>query len=68
MGASASDGRIHFVTKAIMSEERDRETKMIAPALNDDSIIVPTAPITNAGPALTEERAILLASEDVILF
>lgn len=41
---------------------------MIAPALNDDSIIVPTAPITNAGPALTEERAILFASEDVILF
>ncbi len=57
-----------MVMNTIISEERESETKIITPALKEESIIVPTAPITNAGPALTEERAILFASEDVILF
>lgn len=65
---SESDGRIHFVRKAIISEESESETKIMTPALKEESIIVPTAPITNAGPALTEERAILLASGEEILF
>lgn len=65
---SPSEGSTHFEKKAMVSEETERETKIITPALKDESIIVPTAPITKAGPALTEESAILFASEDVILF
>ena len=41
---------------------------MIIPALNEESIIVPTAQITKAGPALTEESIILFASSFEILF
>lgn len=42
--------------------------KIITPALTDESRVVPTAPITNAGPAFTELNAILMASLRLILF
>ncbi len=41
---------------------------IIIPALKEDRNIVPTAPMTKAGPALTDESTILFASFCVILF
>ena len=54
--------RIKRDRNAIINEDSESETKRITPARKDESIIVPTAPITKAGPAFTELRAILLAS------
>lgn len=56
------------VKKAIISEDKHSETKIMVPALRDESIIVPTAPITKAGPALTQLKAILFASPELIFF
>lgn len=54
--------------KEIIREEIVREKYIIIPALKEESIIVPTATITKAGPAFTEDRTILFASFFVILF
>ena len=51
-----------------MREASDSETYIITPALKDERNIVPTAPMTKAGPAFTEESTILFASFCVILF
>ena len=40
---------------------------MSKPALKEESMEVPTAPITKAGPAFTQERVILSASDLLIL-
>ncbi len=51
-----------------MRDASDSETYIMTPDLKEERNIVPTAPMTKAGPALTEERTILFASFCVILF